>query len=129
MLFLSCSKVLTQSKSQLLSMARKVDPAVKEIIPENINAGIKCSDYGPGCMGAFQAQMKRVKIIFVQFKSEEQAKAEALRIDQYYSKHWVFDDVTGEPVLENLVKKVYKAQRPSIYYKKKLKELSDQSQP
>ena len=43
------------------------------------------------------------------FETKEQARAEALRIDQYYPRNWVFDDIKGEPLQEAFVKKAFKA--------------------
>jgi hypothetical protein len=76
-----------------------------------MNDGIKCDNYGPGCIAGFMARVRLVVIILVEFESEELAKAEANRIKQYYYKNWVFDDVTDEPVLEDFVIKAYGAKK------------------
>ena len=46
-------------------------------------------------------------------ETQEQAKALAERLDLYYKYNWVFDDVAGEPVLEDFVVRAYGAAKPS----------------
>lgn len=107
------------TKSMMLKLAQEEDPSVEVIIPKEITGGVKCTSYDPGCTGAFQAKVRDVEIVLVEFKEEEQARKQAYKIDQYYAKNWVFDDVTGEPVLEKFVTKVYNAKRPRVEEKKK----------
>jgi hypothetical protein len=120
--FSSCSCELTDlifTKSMMLSMAQKEDPNVEVIIPRDITGGVKCSSYDPGCTGAFQAKVRGVEIVLVEFENEEQAYGQAFKIGQYYSKNWVFDDVTGEPVLEKFITKVYNAKKARDVKKEK----------
>ena len=55
----------------------------------------------------------------VHFDSEEHARQAAFAIDQFYIRNWVFDDVAGEPVLEDFVKKAFNAKRPAKEIKDK----------
>ena len=45
----------------------------------------------------------------MEFETEEAAKAEAKRLNQYYVRNWLFDEAMNEPVLESFIKKVYNA--------------------
>lgn len=99
---------------QLLRMAEAEDPNTEVILPEDMTKGIKCSDYGPGCQSGRILRIRNVDIVLLEFNNKTSARNEALRIDQYYVKNWVFDDVTGEPVVEHFIRKVYNASRPSV---------------
>lgn len=110
-LALSCSKDLVVVKSKMYSLALQEDPQATLIVPKNMTDGIKCSDYEQGCLGAFQAKIKTVEMIFIEFETIDQAKAQAEKINQWYAWNWVFDDVDGEPVLEHFVQKVYQAKK------------------
>lgn len=96
------------------NMALKEDPNAELIIPEHIDKGIKCSDYGPGCLSGRMAKVMMVTLVALEFETMAFARQEAYRIDQFYSKNWVFDDVTDEPILEDFVRKVYNAKRPAV---------------
>jgi len=111
LILLSCSGDERYAKSELVEMAVKEDPKATLIVPDKIDEGIKCEDYGPGCIGGFMARVRMVRIVLVEFESEEQAMKDAQRLGQYYARNWLFDNVTGEPVLESFVKKVYGAKQ------------------
>jgi hypothetical protein len=108
---LACTKDLSQiySKDQMLSMTIKADPTARLILPKDMESGVKCKNYGEGCKGGYRSSILELEMTYVEFESPEQAKVAAQKIDQYYSRNWVFDDVKGEPDLERFVKKVYKA--------------------
>lgn len=101
----------TVSKVTLYEIAKKYDPKMELVIPENINAGVQCSDYGEGCVGGVTIKIFGLELIAVEYKSEQEALAYAAKIDQFYFKNWLFDDVTGEPKLEKFVFEAYGAQR------------------
>lgn len=103
---MSCSESDILSKSDLWSLASTEDANIEILLPDSMNEGIKCSDYGPGCMAGFTVKVKNLKMICVEFKDTASAREEALRIDQYYLKNWVFDDVAGEPKLERYIQKL-----------------------
>lgn len=98
-------------------MAQKADPTVKPLIAESLGGGIRCKEesgkliYGPGCIGAFKAQVQILDLTILEFDSKESAIKEAKRIGQYQYKNWVFDEVSGEPLLENFVKKAFNAKK------------------
>jgi hypothetical protein len=109
LIFSSCSDKNFYEKTDIWHMAVKVEPNVELILPESMDAGIKCSEYGSGCVSAYKLQVRMVQLIVVQFKTEESATAVAKRIEQYHVANWVFDDVRGEPVLEDFVKSAFGA--------------------
>jgi hypothetical protein len=121
----SCSKEeKTFSPSQMWSLAKETEPDV-ELVP--IGAGhehkrVLCKNYGPGCVEGTGKRIKvrRVELITIQFKTVEDARREAIRLDQYHFANWLFDEVEEEPVLKHFVKKVFNAVNP--------KEDGDQTQ-
>ncbi|MEK6625710.1 MAG: hypothetical protein AABY86_12115 [Bdellovibrionota bacterium] len=112
-------------KLAMLKMAQDYDSTVKPILPKDLNSGIRCRKdngdyvYGEGCLTGFQVQVGVLEMDAIEFQTEELAKLEAFRLDQYYYKNWVFDNVTNEPILEHFVKNAFAAQRPKIESGKK----------
>jgi hypothetical protein len=68
---------------------------------------------------------KRIKFFAIKFINEETAKNEAIRLNQYYSRNYLFDRVEGEPVLEDYVIKTFGAINPN----RKVQRESKQSAP
>lgn len=109
----SCSEnkkdELILDKPTVMDMAKKVDPEIVEVLPESLDKGLKCSDYAPGCVGAFVVRTRLVEYNMIRFDSVDHARRKATELNQYYLQNWVFDEVRGEPVLEDFVKKAFKA--------------------
>jgi hypothetical protein len=113
LLVISCSKKeLSYSKEQLFKMAKEGDPDLSFVLPKSINEGINCKDYSEGCVSGHTVKIKNLELIAVEFMTEDQAKLAALKVRGYYSRNWVFDDVTGEPTLESFVQKYLEAKKP-----------------
>lgn len=108
----SCTKELKYSKEQLLSIALKADPSVSFILPKNISEGVTCADYTENCLSAHTVRVKGLTLIAVEFLNEASARRAAMKYRGYYSRNWLFDDVTGEPVLERFVQVELKAVKP-----------------
>ncbi len=108
----SCTKEVRYSKEALLKRAQAADPSVELILPRSINDGISCSAYTDGCMSGHTVKVRNLELIAVEFGTEEQARYAAKKIRGYYTKNWVFDDVTGEPILEEFVSRVLDAKKP-----------------
>ncbi len=85
------------------------DPNFQIVLPKDISSGIPCSDYGLGCLGAFEVKHRELSMIFVEFDTHENAVKVGQAINSYIIKNWVLDDVTGEPILEEFVKDAFKA--------------------
>ncbi|MCK5884593.1 MAG: hypothetical protein KAG61_12955 [Bacteriovoracaceae bacterium] len=112
-LFSCSSKVENWTKLDIYKKAIVVEPTLDFILPKDLASGIQCRDYPPGCLRGMQAKLRRVLITAVEFKNEEAAKKAAFHINQFYARNWVFDDVTGEPVLESFVRQAFGAIRPT----------------
>ena len=108
----SCTKEVKYSKEELLAKAQAGEPSVTIILPRSINDGISCSNYTEGCMSGHTVKVKNLEMIAVEFGTEAEAKYAAKKIRGYYARNWVFDDVTGEPILEEFVSRVLDAKRP-----------------
>ncbi len=57
-------------------------------------------------------KVRNLDLIAVEFLTEEQAKYAAKKIRGYYVGNWIFDDVTGEPILEEFVSRALDAKKP-----------------
>ncbi|MCB9061665.1 MAG: hypothetical protein H6622_09105 [Halobacteriovoraceae bacterium] len=114
LLFQSCSSDPEGiiDKHIMYRMATEVDPTIEMILPKDQNDGVNCLSYSPPCKGGFKVKLRTVEMIILEYSSIKEAQLSAIGIDQYYYKNWVFDDTTGEPVLESFVKKVFNAKRP-----------------
>ena len=101
------------TKSEMYKLGVQFDSNLELILPKDMASGIQCSDYGPGCLSGHEIKVRKVTMIAVEFEEEEQACTEALRLDQYCKFNWLFDDIHGEPVLEDFVVRAFGAVRPS----------------
>lgn len=108
----SCTKEVKYSKEALLKKAQAADPSVQLILPKSMNEGVSCSNYSEGCLSGHTVKVKNLDMIAVEFGNEAQAKYGAKKIRGYYTGNWVFDDVTGEPLLEEFVSRVLDAKKP-----------------
>lgn len=109
LLLLSCtSKITVIPKAELLALAQVGWPSAYFVIPEKIDLGIRCTDYGEGCKGAHKLRVKGVDMIVVEYETIKQAEKEAKRRNEFVVMNWLLDDVRGEPVLEAFVEKFMK---------------------
>lgn len=77
-------------------------------------SAIKFNEYSMG-VNPYTSKVYEVDgLIFyaIEFPNEESAKSEARRLEQFYTKNWLFDRVAGEPALVDIVVKFFKAQKP-----------------
>jgi len=56
---------------------------------------------------------EKLRFFAIEFETSEQAKKEAIRLNQYYAKNYLFDQVEGEPILEDFVIETFKAINPN----------------
>lgn len=108
----SCTKEVRYTKEELLARAQAAESSVQFIIPRSINEGVSCTSYTEGCISGHTVRVKNLDLIAVEFGTEEEAKYAAKKIRGYYTRNWVFDDVTGEPILEEFVSRVLDAKKP-----------------
>lgn len=112
-IFIACQKNETIDRYTFFHMAKELDPEIEQVLPKDMASGINCKDYGEGCLGGFTAKVKGLDFIYLEFESEKKALKEAKRINGYYRGNWVFDDVSGEPVLEHFIQRIYQAKNPN----------------
>lgn len=93
-------------------MARAADSSITFVLPKSISEGVTCVEYGEGCLSGHTVMVKNLEMIAVEFSSEEQAKNAAIKFRGYYARNWLFDDVSGEPVLEKFVSEKLQAKKP-----------------
>lgn len=108
----SCTKEVRYTKEDLLKKAQAGDPTVQLVLPRSINEGVSCSAYTEGCISGHTVKVRNLELIAVEFATEAQAKYAARKIRGYYTGNWTFDDVTGEPILEDFVSRVLNAKKP-----------------
>ncbi|PIK16134.1 hypothetical protein [Halobacteriovorax sp. JY17] len=114
-ILISCSKEERYSASQMWKMAQTKDPNIELVIITDPAKRILCENYHvKGCIrgSGKRIKLRLVDLIAIEFDTEENARAAALTYNQYYARNWFFDDVKGEPVLENFVKEVFDAKNP-----------------
>lgn len=107
-----CEKDGRHTKTQMIRVAQDFDPAVKFKLGKSITDVIPCIDYGSSCISVHRMLVRKVTMVAVEFKTENDARLVAKRLNQYYWKNWVFDDVMGEPVLEDFIVKAYNVKKP-----------------
>lgn len=114
----SCTKDEPRySTTEMWQMATAVEKDIFLVPIPNHEAHrrILCTNYGPGCIvgSGRRIHVRKVELIAVEFETASAARAEALRINQWHARNWLFDDVTNEPVLESFVKQAFNAVNPA----------------
>ena len=111
--FFACSKKalkveLKYTLEEFTKLSEEASPIPKE------EGEIKFTDYAQGAnhLESKGLVFKRLSFFAISFETVEQARLEALRLNQYYSRNWLFDRVQGEPVLEDYVIETFKATNP-----------------
>lgn len=96
---------------------------------KNTANAINFADYSPGVNRINSRPMEYQKLSFalIEFETVRQARDEALRLNQYYSKNWLFDKVEGEPLLEDLVIIKFHATNPKRRVQRKPKNIPVES--
>ncbi len=117
LLILLCCTKNSYTKKEIWEMAKEEDPKLQLILPSDQFPAVNCIDYKFDCMYGMRVIVLGIHMIVVRFETEKGARDASLRLDAYYKYNWLFDEVTGEPVLEDFVKKVFDAKRPRLDYK------------
>lgn len=90
----------------------KKDPRIEFVLANNFEGKLSsCKDYRGKCLNVFGIKLGLLYFIGVEYISKEEAKKAAIKYRGYFLHNWFFDDVTGEPALEELMKKL-EAQKP-----------------
>ena len=100
-------KYTDEEFSHLAHLATAVSATGENAIP--------FSDYSPGVSKPNSKTLiyERLKFYAVQFETETQARNEAMRLNQYYSRNILFDRVEGEPILEDYIIKTFQGKNPN----------------
>ncbi|MBC7539787.1 MAG: hypothetical protein H7281_13280 [Bacteriovorax sp.] len=110
----ACSK--KAEKVELKYSVEEIDNLAHETghSNEKNGGGLNLSDYSPGVnrLESKALMFKRLTFFAVSFETVEQARTEALRLNQYYARNWLFDRVEGEPILEDYLMEKFKAINP-----------------
>ena len=113
-LICSCSKkIKVDEPKYTLEEFNKLIHEAREL-SEKDSDGFNLADYASG-VNRLESKayiFKRLSFFAVEFETTTQAKAEALRLNQYYSRNWLFDRVEGEPILEDYIIETFKATNP-----------------
>lgn len=84
---------------------------------------IQFSDYAPGVNKVESKSFRYERLVFyaIKFETTEEARSEAVRLNQYYARNWLFDRVEGEPILEDYVITTFQAANPNRQIQRKPK--------
>jgi hypothetical protein len=111
---ISCSKKQQNAEpkytaEEFMALAHEAQPS-----NEKGEGALKLSDYSSGVNRTESRALKYNRLTFfaVEFATSEEAKSEALRLNQYYTRNWLLDHVEGEPILEDYVIETFKASNP-----------------
>jgi hypothetical protein len=111
----SCSGEKRYAASEMWQMAYAKDPTIELVLVTDPARRILCENYQvTGCIAGSGKRIKvrLIELIAIEFATEKDARNAAKAYDQYYARNWFFDEVKGEPVLEDFIKKVYDAKNP-----------------
>lgn len=98
------------SRDELLKRGRIGDPELKVLVPKSISDSlINCGDYTPPCRFGYIVVIKKIKLKVLAYEKQSDALVAAKRVRGYVARNWVFEDVTGEPILERFVQKHFGA--------------------
>lgn len=84
------------------------------VLDKDAANAINFSDYSSGAdkVNSKALVYERLSFAAIAFGTLEEAKLEASRLNQYYSRNWLFDKVEGEPLLEDLIILKFKGTNP-----------------
>ena len=118
--FFGCSKKADHQgeKYKLEEIKKMMEEGGATELPKKIEEGgvpIPFSEYSPGVnqVESYGLRYQRLVFFAISFETEEMAKNEALRLNQYYTRNWVIDRVEGEPLLEDVALVALKAINPT----------------
>lgn len=107
----SCSKdEPTYTPLQLYDIAMKCDKSIEQLRLNDLNRPV-CAKYPEGCVQefVFRYKIRLVEMAVLMYRTPELAQKAAKELNQFYVRNWLFDEVKGEPVLEDYVTKCFGA--------------------
>lgn len=96
----------------VLDMAKEVEPNLRVMVPESFDKPVvDCKLYKPACKAGYKIKLRGMMIMPLEYTNYKDAYDCARRINAYWVKNWVFDDIIGEPILERFIEKTYGAKK------------------
>jgi len=106
-LTVSCSEKVRYFKEEIYELAVSKDSRVEFVLANNFEGKLpNCGNYIGNCQHVFGVKLGVLYFIAVEYMDEVDAKKAAQKYHGYYFYNWFFDDVTGEPALEELMTKL-----------------------
>lgn len=103
----SCSKSPSYTQREFMNAIERADPSAEQVPIPNTepHRRVICENYGNGCVDGSgrRVRIRKVELIAIMFETEELARKEAERLDQYYVRNWLLDNTRNEPVLIDFV--------------------------
>ena len=130
LIFSACSKKQAEPEPVYTLEEFNAVLATTSAIPDKNTANaINFADYSPGVnrINSRPMEYQRLSFAIVEFETVKQARDEAIRLNQYYAKNWLFDKVEGEPILEDLVIIKFHATNPKKRVQRKPKNIPAES--
>lgn len=111
-LTVSCTGEVKYFKEEIYKIATTTDPRIEFVLANNFEGKLpNCSNYIGDCINVFGVKLGMLYFIAVEYGSNADAKKAALKYRGYYFHNWFFDDVSGEPALEEFMVKL-EAKKP-----------------
>lgn len=91
----------------MYDLAKSKDSRVEFVMAQDFEGKLSnCKSYIGDCVNVFGVKLGLLYFIAVEYMSEAHAKQAAQKYRGYYLANWFFDDVTGEPALEEYMTKL-----------------------
>ena len=111
-LSVSCSKKVRLFKEDLYRYATAKDERLEFVLGSTYEGKLStCENYIGDCINVFGVKLGMIYFQAVEFQTEEGAQNAAKKYRGYFYRNWFFDDVSGEPALEELMVKL-EAKKP-----------------
>ncbi len=101
-------------REELWNEVVKVTSDVELVVTTHEEDKVSCLSYSEKCLNAFRLRVGLVKMILLQFTDTESAYQQAIKLNEFNYRNWVFDEVRGEPYLEKLLQKAFGAELNTV---------------
>lgn len=94
-------------------MIKKADSDATIVSQMEDPVKISCEYYTKNCQSVHKGIILGLDVIFVEFKSSEDARKEAIRRKTYYTANWLLENIKDEKRLVDFFSKHFKIALPS----------------